>query len=115
MKEFKYKVKFIDNSLNLELKKLKEGTSKDKELYKLILDAIEKMRENPLNSIIIKKKQIPKIYALKYNIDNLRMIKLNQNWRLLFTIASNEVFIVSIILEWMNHKEYEKRFKYKIK
>ncbi len=33
-------------------------------------------------------------------------------WRLLYTIETNEIRIVSIILEWMNHKDYEKRFNY---
>ncbi|MFT4244742.1 MAG: hypothetical protein ACMXYB_04800 [Candidatus Woesearchaeota archaeon] len=74
-----YHVKFIDSSLNQALKKLKEGKKSDKELYTLIVKAIEHLKTNPLNSIIIKKKQIPKSYIKEYGVDNLRLIKLNRN------------------------------------
>lgn len=106
--EQKYNVKFADNSLNENLKKLKTGSNDEKELYELIVSGIKQLKENPLNSIIIKKKQIPKTYIQNYGVDNLRMIKLNRNWRLIYTIASNEVQILSIVLEWMDHKNYEK-------
>ena len=33
-------------------------------------------------------------------------------WRLVYTIESDEAKIVNIILEWFDHKEYEKRFHY---
>ena len=50
-----YHVKFIDSSLNQALRKLKEGKKSDKELYTLIVKAIEHLKTNPLDSIIIKK------------------------------------------------------------
>ena len=104
-----YLVRFADESLNKSLEKLK---IKDVTLYNKILFTISKLEREPFNSIIIKKKQIPKIYVRKYGIDNLRMIKVNQDWRLLYTIASNEIRIMSIVLEWLDHKEYENRFNY---
>lgn len=110
-----YSVKFIDQSLNESLKKLKTGKTQEKGLYELIVRGIEQLKKDPTNSIIIKKKQIPKIYIQKYKIDNLRLLKLNQEWRLIYTIASNEIQIVSIVLDWFNHKEYEKKFNYKVK
>ncbi len=33
-------------------------------------------------------------------------------WRLIYTIESDEIKIVSIILEWFDHKDYEKKFNY---
>lgn len=114
MKE-SYGIKFIDNSLNLKIKQLNSGTNEDKELYRLIKRSINKIKENPFNSIIVKKNQIPKIYVKKYQITNLRILKLNQNWRLIYTITSNEIQIISIVLEILNHKNYEKRFNYKTK
>ena len=50
-----YHVKFIDSSLNQALRKLKEGKKSDKELYTLIVKAIEHLKTNLLDSIIIKK------------------------------------------------------------
>ena len=103
-----FKVKFVEQSLNETLKKLKAGKTKDKGLYELIVKGINQLKKDPTNSIIIKKKQIPKIYIQKYKIDNLRLLKLNQEWRLIYTIVSDEIQIVSIVLDWFNHKEYEK-------
>ncbi len=57
-----FKVKFIDNSLNESLKKLKNGNSSEVFLYNLIIGGIKHIKENPRDSIIVKKKQIPKIY-----------------------------------------------------
>ncbi len=114
-KEITFKVKFIDNSLNETLKKLKNGTKSEFDLYNLIINGIEHIKEKPRDSIIVKKKQIPKTYFKKYKINNLRILKLNQNWRLTYTIVSDEVKIISIILEWLDHKNYEKRFNYKVK
>lgn len=32
--------------------------------------------------------------------------------RLIYTIETNEIKVMNIILEWFNHKDYAKRFKY---
>jgi len=37
---------------------------------------------------------------------------LPDGWRLVYTIKEDEVRILNIILEWFDHKDYEKRFKY---
>ena len=62
--------------------------------------------------IQIQKKLIPKEYITKYEIDNLWKYNLPNAWRLIYTVANNKVTVLSIVLEWMTHKEYEKRFKY---
>jgi hypothetical protein len=33
-------------------------------------------------------------------------------WRLVYTIKEDEITILNVILEWFNHKGYEKRFNY---
>jgi len=33
-------------------------------------------------------------------------------WRLIYSVANGEIKILSIILEWMSHKDYERRFGY---
>jgi len=38
---------------------------------------------------------------------------LPRGWRLLYTVtAANEVELISAILEWFNHKHYERKLKY---
>lgn len=58
------------------------------------------------------KKQIPEIYVKKYGIDNLWKYDLPRAWRLIYSVARDEVVIITIVLEWFSHKEYEKRFNY---
>ncbi len=35
-----------------------------------------------------------------------------KGWRLIYSIGREEIKVISLILEWLTHKEYEKRFKY---
>ena len=49
----------------------------------------------------------------EYGIKNLWKYNLSQGWRLLYTVtADNEVELISAILDWFDHKEYEKIMKY---
>gem|GEM_PF-2928534 len=36
------------------------------------------------------------------------MNNLARGWRMVYTLVGNEVEIISIILEWFGHKEYER-------
>ena len=50
---------------------------------------------------------------MRFFVLNLWKYDLPQGWRLLYTItAENEVELISAILEWFNHKNYEKRMNY---
>jgi hypothetical protein len=49
----------------------------------------------------------------KYKINSLHKYNLPNGWRMLYTIKGNEIEIISIIIEWIRHKEYERKFKYK--
>ncbi len=34
-------------------------------------------------------------------------------WRLIYSVVdSGEIILISLVLEWLDHKSYEKRFKY---
>jgi len=81
-------------------------------LYKHVYFALEKIKEDCFCGIQIPKKLIPKEYFKKYNIKNLWKYNLPNAFRLLYSIESNEIIVLAIILEWMNHKEYERKFKY---
>jgi Txe/YoeB family toxin of Txe-Axe toxin-antitoxin module len=102
-------VAFADEKLKEAFEKLK---TEDPTLYKFISRAIDDLKENPFCGIAIPKRLIPKIYIRKYGINNLWKYNLPGAWRLLYSIAGNRVKIVAIILEWLSHKEYERRFKY---
>lgn len=96
-----------------EVKKAFEALeNQNPELHKSISWVIEKLKENPLFGTQIAKRLIPKIYVKRYDVDNLRKCNLPGAWRLLYSLIGNEITIVSIILEWLPHKKYERRFGY---
>lgn len=103
------KVVFINDELEESYNSLKEGDF----VKKAITRAIRDLKENAFSGIQIPKRLIPKKYIRKYGINNLWKYDLPKGWRLLYTVtADNEVELISAILEWFDHKKYEKRFKY---
>lgn len=105
-------VAFISQKLKEQFEHLKQGKFEDKRLYTFIDRAIDDLKVNPTCGIKIAKHLWPKEYIQKYQITNLWKYDLPNAWRLIYTIETDEIKIVSIILEWFDHKEYEKRFKY---
>jgi len=105
-------VRFAHKALKESFKRIKQGTGKEQELYKRISKTIRILSENPEAGTKIEKRLFPKVYIEKYNINNLWKYNLGKNWRLLYTITQDEIRIISIILEWLKHKDYERRFGY---
>lgn len=91
-----------------ELKSMKDMAL----LYKSISRALDNIEKNAFSGLQIPKKLIPKIYLQKYKIDNLWKYDLPKGWRLLYSVAHGEIKVISIIIEWMDHKNYERKFRY---
>jgi Txe/YoeB family toxin of Txe-Axe toxin-antitoxin module len=103
------KVVFISE----KLEKTFESISENEILKKQIKRAMENLKENTFAGIRIPKRLFPKEYVVKYNVTNLWKYDLPDGWRLMYTIVSpNKVEILSVILEWLSHPDYEKRFNY---
>lgn len=105
-------VGFITSKLDEQFKKLQVGKFEDKQLYGYIVRAKNDLKNNPLCGLRIPKDLWPKNYIINYQITNLWKYDLPNGWRLVYIIEGNEVKIMSIILEWFSHKDYEKRFGY---
>jgi len=104
---------FGDEKINQTLEKLKNSKTEDKKLYDFLNRAFDDLEENAFCGIQIPKKLIPKEYENKFgNLDNLWKYNLPNAWRLIYTVKNNDVILLSIVLEWMSHKEYERKFKY---
>ena len=103
-------IKFADEKIRDSFEQLEK---EDPLLYKTLSHAFLSIQRNAFCSIQIPKNLIPKEYTQKYGVTNLWKYDLPKGWRLLYSIAREEVIVVSIILEWMTHKEYEWRFHYK--
>ena len=103
------KVVFIDK----ELEKSFEELSDKEPIKKALIKAIKDINENAFCGRNVKKKLIPKSLIGKYGIDNLWIYNLPFAWRLLYSVTpSADVKIIAVILDWMNHKDYEKLFKF---
>ena len=96
-----------------KLEKAFESMPENEILKKHIKKAIENLKENAFSGTRIPKRLFPRDYVIKYNISNLWKYDLPDGWRFIYTLVSpNKVEILSVILEWFNHPEYERRFKY---
>ena len=105
----KSKIQFTNNKVKKAFEKLKRSDSK---LYKFVLRAFEDIEENIFCGIQIPKNRIPTKYLKKFNVKNVWKYNLPGAWRLLYSIEGKNLIILSIILEWLDHKNYERRFKY---
>ncbi len=105
-------VAFGEKSLEAAFEKLRRGKFEDEQLYKFISRAITDLKKEPLCGIKISKKMWPKMYIQKYEVTNLWKYDLPNGWRLVYTIKTDEIMILNVILEWFDHKEYERRFGY---
>lgn len=103
------KVVFIDNNLEKAFNSLAENSPLKKSVRKVIID----LKENAFCGERIPKKLIPKVYVQKYEIDNLWWYPLANNWRLVYSIMTpTNIEILAVIVEYFDHKNYERRFKY---
>jgi Txe/YoeB family toxin of Txe-Axe toxin-antitoxin module len=107
------RVAFGSESIRKAFLELKTGRFEDRKVAGYIQDAINELARNPLAGIPLPRKLWPKEYVRKFGINNLRKCNLSDGWRLTYTLKGSEVEIVSIILEWFPHKEYDRRFGYK--
>lgn len=102
-------VTFAEDKIEKEFENLPE----DNEIKKFIKRAIKDIELNAFCGIQLPKKLIPKEYIKKYEIKNLWKYDLPNGWRIMYSIMpQNKVEILSVVIEWFNHKDYERRFQY---
>ncbi|MEK6854559.1 MAG: hypothetical protein AABX60_04435 [Nanoarchaeota archaeon] len=102
----------MDESLKKAFEQLKEGKGEERRLYDWLLRAFNDIEQNAFCGIQIPKRLIPKEYLQKYDVHNVWKYNLPNAWRLIYSVEHQEIIVVSIVLEWMDHKEYEHRFNY---
>ena len=72
-----------------------------------------KLAENTEAGKKIPRRLWPKEYIQKYDIKSLWKLNLDSNWRLIYTITGTQAQLFLIYLEYMKHKEYDRKFHYK--
>ena len=110
--EIKSRIFFAEKSIEESFKELEHGKTEEQELYSHILQALTNLKKNAFSSIQLPKRLIPYIYIKKYYITNLWKYDLPKGWRLIYSVGKEGIEVLFVVLEWMDHKEYEKRFGY---
>ena len=113
MKVLPSKITFADDKTKKAFEELKNGKSEDIRLFEFLERAFKDIEENAFCCVNIPKDQIPKLFRQKYGIDNLRKYDLPNGWRLLYSVENGQITVISVVLEWMLHKDYERKFGYK--
>lgn len=106
------KIIFADKKIQEAFYQLNNGDSSEKELFKIINQAMNNLEQNAFYGIQIPKNLIPRDYVKKFGVNNLWKYDLPRGWRLIYSIAGDKVQVLSLILEWFDHKNYEKKFGY---
>lgn len=81
-------------------------------LKKSIDVALDKLKQDPLAGDKIQKNLWPRKYVREHKIDNLFRYHLVEGHRLIYTIVGEKKTITSVILEALDHGEYDERFGY---
>ncbi|HRZ86018.1 MAG TPA: hypothetical protein P5277_04550 [Candidatus Paceibacterota bacterium] len=103
------KVVFFDESLEKSFNDL----DKDDPIKKSLIKAIEDLKQDAFAGRNVKKNLIPKSLIQKYDLANLWIYNLSNGWRMLYVLThSQEVEIIAVVLDWMNHKDYERLFNF---
>jgi Txe/YoeB family toxin of Txe-Axe toxin-antitoxin module len=105
-------ITLADKKIMRNLQELKQGRGAEPRLYEFLDRAFDDLKKDPFCGTKIPKQLWPKDYIKKYQIDNLWKYDLPNAWRLVYTIKADKVTILAVVLEWFDHKSYERRFKY---
>ncbi|MDG6249867.1 hypothetical protein [Methanocalculus sp.] len=109
----KCSIYFVDEKVREAFEALGDSRkAEDRQLAALLDRAIDRIAENAFCGVQVPKYLIPKEYHRNYGpLNNLWKYNLSRNWRLLYTVASDGDTI-AVIIEWMDHTEYDRRFGY---
>lgn len=103
---------FNDESTSEKYKKLQNSSKlEDIRIFNEIIKAIDILEEDPFSGIQIPKRQVPKKYKKIFRPDNLWKYDL-KTWRLIYWISSDDEGQITLLIDWMNHKQYDKLFGY---
>ena len=106
-------IRYAEPKLKKALDDLKNSSTEEQQLCHFINRALDDLEENAFAGIQIPKKLIPKEYLAKYGIDNCWKYNLPNAWRLIYSVVdAEEILLISLVLEWLGHKNYERKFKY---
>ncbi|MFA6049169.1 MAG: hypothetical protein WC792_04490 [Candidatus Micrarchaeia archaeon] len=99
------------NSANCRQKRRKD-TGEARYLLEITEKGLAKLSADPEAGKHIPKRLIPREYIVKYGVTNLWKLNLDSYWRLTYTLQGDRACIYAIVLEVLDHKEYNRKFGY---
>lgn len=87
--------------------------NKEEYLRKIVNKGLNLLEQDMLAGTKIEKRLFPKYYTKKFGITNLFLLDLDPNFRLTYTIVAEKENKIVAVLEVMDHKAYNQRFRYK--
>jgi hypothetical protein len=103
---------FINEQTKKSFLALASSTAEDRQLRTSLNTAFDALALDAFCGIQVPKRQIPKSYLVNYHPDNLWKYNFHKNWRLMYTVTSDGTSVIVLIIEWLPHREYERRFGY---
>jgi hypothetical protein len=91
------------------------ANSDNQRLLKSIDNKVERLKLDPTAGDQLPARLFPKEYVEKYEINNLWKIDLVDFWRMLYTLRGDRVEVVCLVLGYMPHPKYDKKFGYRKK
>ena len=111
-KEVKAELHELHKEVKREKKRGIVGSEKQK-LFNSIREAIDQLKCDPVAGIQIPHQFIPKKYVTMADVNNLWKFDLFGGWRLIYTLKTNEIEILAIVLDVIDYKKYNKIFGYR--
>lgn len=103
------KVVFVDDKLEKAFRSLKDNDP----LKKSITKAIKDIQKDCFCGRNVKKQLIPRKFVQKYGVSNLWICNCLSSWRLIYSLTeSRGIEVIAVVLDWMDHKKYERLFKF---
>jgi Txe/YoeB family toxin of Txe-Axe toxin-antitoxin module len=90
----------------------KTPPKQDRQLLKSIYHALDILKAKPFAGDNIPHKLWPKEFS---HLPNLFRMELSQFWRLLYYVTGDEVKVISVVFEIVDHESYDKIFGYRKK
>ena len=108
----KASIYFADEKIRQAYLALASASTEDREICIFLKAAFDSIAQDAFCGIQVPKRLIPPVYRTKYGIDNLWKYNFSKGWRLMYSVAGDGEQVIAIIIEWLPHKEYERRFGY---
>jgi len=110
--EVRFSKEFSEEYAKLK-KRAESGHGEARYLLGIVDKGVAKLKRDREAGKRIPRRLIPLEYAFKYGVTNLWKLNLDRYWRMIYTIVGDEVRLVSIIIEVLNHKKYDRKFGYR--